>query len=71
MAFSTTELYIREAEAVREGFGEVFPELPASILGIAPISRPAIRKSRKAEKTSRSPWPLRGLNPDTLSGRGF
>src|ERR1019366_5598840 len=23
--FSTTEIYIREAEAVREGFGEVFP----------------------------------------------
>ena len=29
--FSTTEGYIREAEAVREGFGEVFPALPASL----------------------------------------
>lgn len=26
--FSTTEGYIREAEAVRDGFGEVFPPLP-------------------------------------------
>ena len=31
--FSTTELYIREAEAVREGFGAVFPTLPESTLG--------------------------------------
>ena len=30
--FSTTEGYIREAEAVRDGFGEVFPLLPQSIL---------------------------------------
>lgn len=30
--FSTTEIYIREAEAVREGFGDVFPALPASLL---------------------------------------
>ena len=29
--FSTTEIYIREAEAVREGFGEVFPTLPACL----------------------------------------
>jgi hypothetical protein len=32
--FGTTELYIREAEAVREGFGEVFPPLPDELLGI-------------------------------------
>ena len=30
--FSTTEGYIREAEHVREGFGEVFPPLPAEIV---------------------------------------
>jgi hypothetical protein len=29
---STTEIYIREAEAVREGFGEVFPALPGCLL---------------------------------------
>ncbi len=31
--FGTTELYIREAEAVRDGFGEVFPPLPQALLG--------------------------------------
>jgi integrase len=31
-SFSTTEGYIREAENLREGFGEVFPPLPPSLL---------------------------------------
>jgi integrase len=31
-SFSTTQGYIREAEAVREGFGDVFPPLPPSLL---------------------------------------
>jgi integrase len=30
--FATTQGYIREAEAVREGFGDVFPPLPQSIV---------------------------------------
>jgi hypothetical protein len=30
--FSTTEIYIREGEAIRDGFGEVFPPLPAKPL---------------------------------------
>jgi integrase len=30
--FRTTQGYIREAEAVRDGFGDVFPPLPASLL---------------------------------------
>lgn len=30
--FATTQRYIREAEAVRDGFGDVFPELPACLL---------------------------------------
>ncbi len=30
--FKTTQLYVREAEAVREGFGEVFPTLPESMI---------------------------------------
>jgi hypothetical protein len=33
--FSTTQGYIREAEAIRDGFGEVLPTLPAS-LGAVP-----------------------------------
>jgi hypothetical protein len=32
-AFRTTEIYIREAESVREGFGEVFPALPETPAG--------------------------------------
>jgi hypothetical protein len=31
--FSTTQHYIREAEAVREGFGQTFPETPADLIG--------------------------------------
>jgi hypothetical protein len=31
--FETTEIYIRQADAVRGGFGEVFPPLPACLLG--------------------------------------
>jgi integrase-like protein len=31
-SFSTTEVYILEAEAVREGFGDVFPVLPETLL---------------------------------------
>lgn len=30
--FTTTQIYIRTAEAVREGFGAAFPELPAALL---------------------------------------
>ena len=30
---STTELYIRQAEEVREGFGEVSPPLPSALTG--------------------------------------
>jgi len=30
--FATTERYVREAEAISRGFGEVFPTLPAGIL---------------------------------------
>lgn len=31
--FATTQPYVREAEAVRGGFGEEFPSLPAAMLG--------------------------------------
>lgn len=41
-SFSTTELYIRQAEAVREGFGEPFPALPEALVRIAPKSPGAI-----------------------------
>jgi integrase len=47
---STTEIYIREAEAVRDGFGEVFPPLPEELWNIAPISPRALFLSRYSQK---------------------
>ena len=32
--FATTEIYIREAENLREGFGQVFPALPPELTGV-------------------------------------
>jgi len=46
--FSTTEGYIREAENLRDGFGDVFPALPESLFGpmIGPSSTPTSRNHR-------------------------
>ncbi len=46
--FATTMLYVREGEAIREGFGQPFPPLPADALDIAPISPRAIPASRSS-----------------------
>jgi hypothetical protein len=42
-SFSTTEGYIREAENVREGFGEAFAPLPAALAEVSAfgVVRPA------------------------------
>ena len=40
--FKTTQGYIREAEAIREGFGDVFPPLPPGLLN-APSADPEER----------------------------
>jgi integrase len=69
--FETTKIYMREAENLVAGFGTVFPELPPELLGNRPESPRDDSKSRKQPKTSGSRWPLRDLNPNTLSGRGF
>ncbi|MGA2451512.1 MAG: tyrosine-type recombinase/integrase [Polyangiaceae bacterium] len=56
-AFSTTEIYIRSAEAVRQGFGEPFPELPACLLGSgadAPPSGNSVIESSLTENGSRN-----------------
>ena len=37
-SFSTTMLYVREGEAIREGFGEPFPVLPPVLLGFRTVS---------------------------------
>ena len=41
--FSTTQLYVRDAEAIREGFGEVFPPLPQSL--VTGIDEPGLGQS--------------------------
>jgi hypothetical protein len=38
--YATTLRYVREAEAVREGFGEPFPALPARLIEPSPLPSP-------------------------------
>lgn len=47
-SFSTTEGYIREAENLRDGFGEVFPPLPSSLLSAAKPNRRRVSASVSA-----------------------
>jgi hypothetical protein len=69
--FSTTMIYVRTAEELREGFGSVFPELPAELLA-APIARSkrtqAISDSATLREES-SNWRKRtGIEPARDSG---
>jgi Phage integrase family len=68
--FQTTEGYIREAEATREGSGDVFPILPVSLLGrskgsggFGSVSVLARTKCPSEPKTSVSEYRRRDLNP--------
>jgi integrase len=68
-SFGTTELYIRTAEAVRDGFGDVFPPLPDSLLssnessGESSGRRGKLRKSLLRGGDSRAgPFVFRGLS---------
>jgi hypothetical protein len=36
--FETTQRYVREAENLRDGFGEVFPPLPVALSGASGVS---------------------------------
>jgi len=49
--FKTTELYIREAEVLRDGFGEVFPALPLELSGES-IGDPVVFTVNNTEKYS-------------------
>jgi site-specific recombinase XerD len=60
--FATTQRYIRMGEAVREGFGSPFPELPSCVLE-SPIAR-AVSKSSKSEQNQ---WRRRESNPGPRS----
>jgi hypothetical protein len=58
--FKTTQLYVREAEAVREGFGEPFPALPASLLTGA-----------RTEIASQIPSQRSQVSESAVGGTGF
>ena len=56
--------YIREAEALRAGFGEPSPELPARLLG----NRPRIAQSPKVPpRNPVNPVGAAGIEPATSS----
>ena len=62
-SFSTTQLYIRQAEAVRDGFGDVFPDLAILTARPAPWSTngpparpfPGFRRGKLAERAGFEP----------------
>lgn len=51
--FSTTEGYIREAEALRDGFGDVFPPLPDALFPIAPNRPGTIESGGSSQKQAK------------------
>jgi len=62
--FETTKIYLREAENLSHGFGEVFPALPGDLLGsIVPESPRAIPGRGIAGKMAGSSWADRDSNP--------
>jgi integrase len=69
--FSTTELYIREAEAVREGFGDVFPALPESLFANRPESPRDDSTFANSRNDKTFLYRRRDSNPHALSDGGF
>ena len=62
-SFSTTEGYIREAENLRDAFGEVFPALPQGLLGsLGSVSVSASPGGLAQPKTSMREWRRRESN---------
>jgi hypothetical protein len=60
--FSTTQGYIREAEAVRAGFGDVFPPLPPSLLRADDGSgEPSRMREERTKNVQKNP----GFRPNT------
>ena len=52
--FSTTQGYIREAEVLRAGFGEVFPPLPSGLLSAQTRPMPQKTPQKHQEIRGRS-----------------
>ena len=66
-AFSTTEVYIREAENLREGFGEPFPTLPAELTAMsASISAFGVARPTAQSNFPGSGWSNGGSNQAKL-----
>jgi hypothetical protein len=57
--FQTTEGHIREGEAVREGFGDVFPPLPECVLGRGRSFGPVSARPELKTKSSQKPGVFR------------
>jgi integrase len=58
-SFSTTEMYIREAENLVAGFGEPFPPLPEELVG-SPSNRPRIVRDGLSPRNNK--WSNGGSN---------
>jgi hypothetical protein len=48
-SFQTTQLYVRKAEAIRDGFGIVFPPLPPSVAGTIDRAQSSRESSQAAQ----------------------
>ena len=67
--FATTQIYLREAENLRDGFGEVFPSLPADLLE-RPKSARGVSASLSAFRR-RSPHASAGFPPQFVGAIGI
>lgn len=65
--YETMRKYLRQAEALRDGFGDCFPTLPAG-LSIVPPNRPKGPKSLKSLRPQRDSNPLISLGKSHYSG---
>jgi integrase len=64
--FQTTQRYIRTGEAVREGFGEPFPELPECLVGRSEshaVDETNRTRSSKYSESDKKKWRRRESNP--------
>lgn len=60
--YGTMMIYVREAEVIRENFGDVFPELPEALVGIA---HETPKRPNEAPKRPTTSGPLRDRNVAT------
>ena len=71
LRFQTTEGYIREAENVREGFGDVFPVLPDSLLGAVgaptPDDDPPSHAAALADDQAAAPEALKARDSSSVT----